>query len=306
MTQYYNNREIPKNIDLPSKIEDLSDFEQYLSQKSGKNVKIFIPEKGKNKKLVCLAISNGKEYLEKSLGILKTKEMKTIGAIERLSNVLKLSSVPYRIECYDISHIGGTNNVASMVVFLNGEPVKKHYRKFNIKTVESNNDFASMQEVLTRRLSELANSKDQSFSSKPNLIVLDGGKGQLSSVLEVLQEKNVDIPLCSLAKQDEEIFVPNQTEAIHLSKSDVALQVLQRIRDEAHKFAITFHRSKRSKNMTKSKLDEVIGIGKVKKQLLFEKFGSIENIKNASIKELMLVNGITESQAIEILKILKK
>lgn len=305
LTQYYMNREIPKNIVLPAKIADLSDFEQYLTQKSGKNIKIIIPEKGKNKRLVNLAVSNGKEYLEKSLGIIKTKEMKTVGAIERLGNLLKLPSTPYRIECYDISHVGGTNSVASMVVFLNGEPAKKHYRKFNIKTVEGNDDFASMQEVLTRRLNELANSKDQSFSSKPNLIVLDGGKGQLSSVLEVWKQKTVDIPLCSLAKQDEEIFVPNQSESVKLSKNDVALQVLQRIRDEAHKFAITFHRSKRSKNMIKSKLDEVKGIGKVKKQLLFDKFGSIESIKNASIKELMLINGITESQATEILKVLK-
>lgn len=305
LTQYYSNREIPKNIVLPAKIADLSDFEQFLSQKSGQKVKIIVPEKGKNKKLVSLAIANGKEYLEKSLGLLKTREMKTIGAIERLSKVLNLSSVPYRIECYDISHIGGTNSVASMVVFLNGEPAKKHYRKFNIKTVEGNDDFASMQEVLDRRLNELQNSKDDSFSSMPNLIVLDGGKGQLSSVLEIWRNRGIEIPLCSLAKQDEEIFIPYQSEAIHLVKSDVALQVLQRIRDEAHKFAITFHRSKRTKNMAKSKLDEVKGIGRVKKQLLFEKFGSIENIKNATIQELMLINGITEIQAKEILDVLK-
>ena len=304
LIQYYQNRQIPKKIILPSQIEDMEELQQYFLQKYNQKVEFVVAQKGKNKKLVDLASLNGKEYLEKSIGVLKTREMKTIGAINRLKDVLKLDSVPYRMECYDISHISGTNSVASMVVFLNGEPAKKHYRKFNIKTVEGNDDFASMQEVLNRRLDKLYSSEDQSFSSMPNLVVLDGGKGQLSSVLEIWKERNVDIPLCSLAKQDEEVFVPNMAESIKLKKSDVALQVLQRIRDEAHRFAITFHRSKRTKSMTKSVLDDVRGIGKAKKKLLFDKFENIENIKNASIEELMLVKGITESEAREILKIL--
>ena len=306
LTQYYLNRQIPKKIILSNQIIDNAEFTEYLSQKSGQNVEIIVAQKGKNKKLTDMASLNGKEYLEKSVGVLKTREMKTLRAVERLKEVLNLQSVPYRMECYDISHISGTNSVASMVVFLNGEPAKSHYRKFNIKTVEGNDDFASMQEVLTRRLDKLKSSEDQSFSSTPNLIVLDGGKGQLSSVLEIWEQKNISIPLCSLAKQDEEIFVPNQAESIKLKKSDVALQVLQRIRDEAHRFAITFHRAKRTKSMTKSVLDEVQGIGKVKKQLLFKKFGTIDNIKHATINELMLVRGITETEAINILKCLNK
>ena len=305
LVQYYANRDVPKNIILPSEIDDQNSIIDYFLQKNGKKTEFFIAKKGKNKKLVDLAIQNGREYLEKSIGILKTKEMKTLGAIQRLKEVLNLQSVPYRIECYDISHTGGTNSVASMVVFLNGEPAKKHYRKFNIKTVEGNDDFASMQEVLSRRMEKLS-SEDQSFSSSPNLVVLDGGKGQLSSVMEIWNKKNIDIPICTLAKQDEEIFVPNSDESIKLKKSDVALQVLQRIRDEAHRFAITFHKSKRTKTMTKSVLDDVRGIGQAKKKMLFEKFGSLENIKNASVKELMLINGITETEAMEILKILNK
>ena len=305
LLQYYNNRQIPKKIILPQNIVDESEILAFLSQKSGQNVQFVVPHKGKNKRLVELASQNGKEYLEKSIGINKTKEMKTIGAISRLKDVLSLSNMPYRIECYDISHISGTNSVASMVVFLNGEPAKAHYRKFNIKAVEGNDDFASMQEVLKRRLCELQKSDDLSFSAMPNLIVIDGGKGQLSSVQEIFDKYDVKISLCSLAKQEEEIFAPDVLDSIKLKRNDVALQLLQRIRDEAHRFAISFHRKKRTKSMTKSVLDEIKGIGKVKKKLLFDKFGSIENIKNASIKELMLVKGITESEAIEILNILK-
>ena len=306
LMQYYQNRQIPKKIFLPMNIADIEELQAYLSQKNGQKVEIFVAQKGQNKKICNLASQNAKEYLEKSLGVAKTKEMRTFGAIERLKSVLNLPSIPYRIECYDISHISGTNGVASMTVFINGEPAKSHYRKFKIKTVEGNNDFASMQEVLTRRIIELKTNTDQSFSSTPNLIVIDGGKGQLSSVVEILENLDVKIPLCSLAKQDEEIFVPYNSESIKLSKSDVALQVLQRIRDEAHRFAITFHRTRRSKSMTKSALDEIKGIGKAKKQMLFDKFGTIENIKNADIQELMLIKGITQTEAVEIKKTLNK
>ena len=307
LMQYYNqNRQIPKKIVLPEQIADSDELLKYLKSQTDEKIEIVVAQKGKNKKLCDIASINGKEYLEKSLGIIKTKEMKTLGAISRLKDVLSLSAIPYRIECYDISHISGTNSVASMVVFLNGDVAKTHYRKFNIKTVVGNDDFASMKEILTRRIYELNNSKDESFSSCPNLIVLDGGKGQLSSVVQIFDELGIKIPLCSLAKQDEEIFIPNQFEPIKLSKNDVALQVLERIRDEAHRFAITFHRNKRTKVMIKSALDEVKGIGKTKKRLLFEKFDSIDNIKVASVKELMLVKGITEREAMDILKVLNK
>ena len=156
-----------------------------------------------------------------------------------------------------------------------------------------------MAETLTRRLKELAGD-DESFCSVPNLIVVDGGKGQLSSVNNVVISQNKNIDVCSLAKQDEEIYITKKQEPIRLKKSDVALQLLQRIRDEAHRFAITFHRSKRTKKMVKSVLDNINGIGKVKKQLLFEKFGSLENMATSTVEELMLVKGITEKQAVDI------
>lgn len=307
LMQYYDaNRVVPQKIVLGEDIVDRLELQTYLAQKSDEKLEILVAQKGKNKKLCDLAELNGKEYLEKSIGIIKTKQMKTLGAIEKLKEILHLNTPPYRMECYDISHTGGTNSVASMVVFLNGNVAKKHYRKFKIKSFEGNDDFASMKEVLSRRIAELKKSTDQSFSAKPDLVVIDGGKGQLSSVKQIFDELGVDIPLCSLAKQNEEIFVTWQNDSIKLKKSDVALQVLQRIRDEAHRFAITFHRSKRKNAMTTSILDEIYGIGKVKKQQLFEKFGSIDTMKNASVKELMLVKGITESQAIQILNIINK
>ena len=284
LMQYYSNsRQIPKKIVLPLQISDQAELQEYLTNQSGVPCEIVVAQKGKNKKLCDLATQNGKEYLEKSLGVIKTRQMKTIGAVERLQQVLSLPTVPYRIECYDISHISGTNAVASMVVFLNGDVAKSHYRKFIIKSFEGNDDFLSMQEVLTRR------------------IVLDGGKGQLSSVEEIFKKLGVNIPLCSLAKQDEEIYVLNQSQPIVLPKSDVALQLLQRVRDEAHRFAITFHRSRRGKAMTKSALDDIKGIGDVKKHLLYKKFGTLQNIKNASVSELMLVKGVTEAEAVDIL-----
>ena len=308
LMQYYDaNRVVPQKIVIPAEILDKEELQSYLSQKAEEKVEMVIAQKGKNKKLCDMAEANGKEYLEKSIGLIKTKEMRTLGAIEKLKDILHLKDAPRRMECFDISHTGGTNSVASMAVFLNGEPAKSHYRKFKIKSFEGNDDFASLREVLSRRMAELKTSTDQSFSSKPDLIIIDGGKGQLSSIMQIFEELEIhDIPLCSLAEQNEEIFVPWQNDSIRLKKSDVALQVLQRIRDEAHRFAITFHRSKRKNKMTTSVLDEIKGIGKVKKQMLFEKFGNIDAMKNASIKELMLVKGITQSQAVDILKILNK
>lgn len=301
LMQYYSSdRTIPKTIILPYQIEDAEVLQQFLSQKIDSKVNLLIAEKGKNKKLCQIASQNGKEYLEKSLGLIRTKEMKTLGAIKRLQQVLHLSSIPYRMECYDISNISGTDSVASMVVFLNGDVAKTQYRKFIIKTVQGADDFASLREVLARRIEELHIAKDSSFSARPNLIVVDGGKGQLSSVNQILAELGEKIDCCSLAKQDEEIFVPNQEEPIKLKKSDVALQVLQRIRDESHRFAIMFHRHKRNKSMLKSQLDGIKGIGKHKKQMLFERFGTIENMANASIEELQLVKGVTQAQAEQI------
>lgn len=294
--QYYENHIIPPTIltNLPLSDEEL--ICSWISEQRGKKTAFLVPQKGLNKLLVEQSLNNAKEFLDKALEKEKRAKEKTIGACERLKEILKLKSVPYRMECYDISHVSGTNKVASMVVFVNGEKASKQYRKFNIKFVEGNNDFACLQETIFRRIEELKSS-DDSFSKIPNLFVIDGGKGQLSSVKSIMDNFNLDTEVISLAKQNEEIFTTFSDESIVLNRNDLALKLLQSIRDEAHRFAITFHRNKRAKTMIKSELDNVKGLGIIKKTLLFDKFRSIENIKNASVQELMLCKGINENLA---------
>lgn len=286
LMQYYSfNRIAPSNIVIESDFSSKTNCEKWLTEKFEKNVKFAVAQKGNKKKLIDIAKQNAKEYLQKSLSKEQNKSKRTILACERLQQVLGLKSVPYRMECYDISHISGTNKVASMVVFKNGEPEKSSYRKFIIKQVQGNDDFASLYETLSRRIKEL-NGTDTSFSQVPNLIVIDGGKGQLSSTVQVLQQHNLNIDIVSLAKREEEVFVPHSQEPVVLKRTDLALQLLQRIRDEAHRFAITFHRSKRAKSMLVSELDGIKGLGEKRKKLLLKTFGSVENIKNASANEI--------------------
>lgn len=300
LMQYYSlNRVCPKKIVLAESIENMEQIQQWLTEKCGFRVEIVVAQKGDKKKLLGVATNNAKEYLQKSLTKEQNKQKRTILACERLKELLNLKSVPYRMECYDISHISGTNKVASMVVFKNGEPEKSSYRKFIIKTVEGNDDFASLHETLMRRITEL-NGKDISFSEKPNLIVIDGGKGQLTSTESVLKENNLDIDIVSLAKKIEEVFVPNQSEPIILNRNDLALQLLQRIRDEAHRFAITFHRERRAKTMIVSELDSIKGLGEVRKKNLLKKFGSVENIKALSLEELVTQSGLPQNVAINV------
>ena len=304
ITQYYDkNRIIPKTIYVDCDLQDREVLEKWLENVANKKVEIVKTVKGVKHNLLITSINNAKEFLEKSQSKQENKQKRTVKACERLKEVLNLKTIPQRIECFDISHISGTDKVASMVVFINGEPAKQHYRKFIIKDVEGNNDFASLMEALTRRLKKLSESEDISFSSKPNLIVIDGGKGQLSSVIKVVENFNINnIEFISLAEKQEEIYLPNAKQSIILNRSDVALKLLQNLRDEAHRFAITFHRSKRNKNMISSKLLEIKGVGKEKAKLLLNRFGSIENIKNASLEELNLVKGIDKNLAIKILE----
>ncbi len=210
------------------------------------------------------------------------------------------------MECYDISNISGVDKVGSMVVFDNGEPDKKSYRRFKIKTVEGANDFASLQEVLKRRLSKLGTIEESKFP-KPDLIIIDGGKGQLSSVQEIFKAMQIDdIELISLAKREEEIFTIYSKESIQLSKRDYCLQMLQHIRDEAHRFAITFFRNIHNKKSLKSILEEVHGLGKVKIEQLLQTFGNIDKILKATPEELASVEGIGQHLAIIIKKHLEE
>ena len=193
-----------------------------------------------------------------------------------------------------------------MVVFKNGEPAKKHYRKFKIKTVKGSNDFASLQEALTRRLTRLKEQNGESFKETPDLIIIDGGKGQLSSCLEVMEKMGLDLPMISLAKRIEEVFVPKSHNPVLLKPNSAELKLLQRIRDEAHRFAITFHRQTHTKEQTKNELEQIKGLGKKKIETLLNCFESIENIKKASVDELCILPGIHKQLALEIKKYFEK
>ena len=254
-----------------------------------------------------MAKENAEEHLEKHLEKEKSVYNNSFGAIKSLQEKLTLKTLPKRMECYDISHISGTNKVASMVVFVDGKISKKDYRKFKIKTVEGNNDFESLKEALSRRLKRYLDQNGESFKDKPDLLIIDGGKGQLSSCYEILKSFHLEnkIEIISLAKRLEEVFVVHDTTPIILKYGSAELKLLQRIRDEAHRFAITFHRSLRTKYQTHTELENIKGLGRVKIDALLKAFGSTENIKNASVEELSLVKGIHPALAVDIKKYLK-
>lgn len=288
--QYYQNMAVANEIITSHEIPDQNLLENFL----GKKINFISNPHGINKRLLEMADENAEEYLEKYIEKEKIKYNNTLGAVKELKDKLKLKNLPLRMECYDISNISGTNQVCSMVVFKNGEASKKDYRKFKIKKVKGANDFASLQEALTRRLARLKEGRGESFKEKPDLIVIDGGKGQLSSVFEILKQYNFDIDLISLAKKQEEVFVLEQNTPVILKKGSVELRLLQRIRDEAHRFAITFHRQIRQKQQTHSELDEIAGIGPKKRNLLLNIFGTSEKIRQASIEEIESVKGINK------------
>ncbi len=280
-------------------IDDADVLQEYLTEKAGKKINVICPHQGVRRQLADMAEGNARDYLEKSLSVRERKENMTMGGVIQLAEYLKLDKLPVRMECYDISHISGTNKVASMVVFLNGEAERSHYRKFKIETVAGNDDFASLQETLKRRLADLKDrAGDVSFSSRPDLIIIDGGKGQLSSVMEVVSEYDTEgINFISLAKREEEVFLPGKSDPVILPRDSYALKLLQRIRDEAHRFAITFHRSLRKTSQTRSALMEIEGVGKTRVKLLFDAFRTLDNIKKAGVEELTAVKGIDRRTA---------
>ena len=272
------------------RLDDEEAMEEYLSGIKGKKVNVLCPHQGIRRQLADMAESNAKDFLEKSLSVRERRDNMTVGAMMQLGELLRLPRIPVRMECYDISHVSGTDKVASMVVFINGEPARGHYRKFHIKQVEGNNDFASLQEALSRRLAHLTQGEeDVSFSSVPDLIVIDGGKGQLSSVLEAVGEWSGKINFISLAKREEEVFVPHQSLPVILPRDSYALKLLQRIRDEAHRFAITFHRNTRGRRMRRSSLEDIPNVGEKAAKKLLKSFGTIAAIKQATVPELMQV-----------------
>ena len=300
---------IPNSIlvsEYPSEKNIIQDF---LENKSKKKINITIPVRGTKKKLLEMGTSNAKESLKQWQIKWINDSKKTKIALNDLQNELGLINLPNRIECFDISHIQGSNVVASMSVFENGLPKKSDYRRFKISE-DKNDDFAAMREVISRRYKKLLEKKDiskklDSFSKVPDLILIDGGKGQLSSALQVLLELGFsNIPIAGIAKREEEIFMPYNEDPIMLDRSSQGLYLIQRVRDEAHRFAITYHRNIRQKKSIQSELDTINGIGKVKKKALLKKFGSTEKIKNSSIKEITTIKNINDNLARNILEAL--
>lgn len=282
--QYYGyNRHIPKQIIVDNKIEGFELLEEWLTDLRGNRVYIKVPEKGIKLRLVQMAKKNAE--------IIKHQKKTLENSLIELKKYLKLDKLPRVIEGYDISNISGKMAVGSKVSFLDAKPNKKKYKHFKINT-PGPNDFEMMRELLTRRLKMLDSDEE------PDLIVIDGGKGQLNVACEVLDDLNLShIPIIGLAKEFEEIFIPNSSRPIIIPKNNKALHLLQRVRDESHRFAITYHRKLRSKNISQSSLDDIKGIGKNRKLNLLKEFGDIESIKNASVKQLASVKSMNNSVA---------
>jgi len=309
--QFYSQAAyVPNKVLLPEQIEEARIIKEWLNTKrGGLKVDITVPQRGEGRALVKMAAENAMETLTALENRWKADKTKQLQALTDLQQALNLAEPPNRIECYDISNTQGVNSVGSMVVFEQGIPKKNLYRKFNIKTVEGPNDFASMEEVLNRRFSrywaikeseaEPGSKPDLSFGLLPNLIIMDGGKGQLSRAVKVLQEQKLNdmFSVVGLAKQDEELFLPGQMESIRLDDHSQGFYLIQRIRDEAHRFAITAHRNARGKTGLASRLDQIEGIGPVRRKALLKEFGSIEGILSAKPEDLTRIKGITITKA---------
>lgn len=296
--QYYSDIGfVPKEIILRSAIPEIEQIEEWLSEKRGTKVRLTVPRRGDKKKLTEMAYRNGMDYLEKENELKRREWDRTGGALTRIGAIIGTETYLARIECYDNSHIQGTDTVGCMVVFTNGKADPKQYRRFRIKTRTDGDDYAAMKEMLTRRL-ERAKENDDKFSELPDLLVVDGGRGQLNIALNVLAEFGLtDIPAIGLAERNEEIILAHEQEPLALSRDDPALHLLQRLRDEAHRFAITYHRSLRAKSALFSRLDGIEGIGNTRKRALFDAFLTIDNIKSASVEELAAVKGMTRPAA---------
>ena len=294
--QYYNSHPMVADEIILPQIET-EEIELFLANKYGKKINITKPKIDSVKyQLLQMAEKNARMHIEKNLDKTTKQRNASIGAIKQLQKDLNLKHTPKRIECYDISHTYGTYTVASMVVLINGEKATNMYRKFKIETVDFIDDFASMREVLTRRMEKL-NSDDISFSSMPDLIIIDGGKGQLSSAVEVMEKYHFTNDLISLAKREEEVFKPNQSVPYILARGSFSLRLIQLARDEAHRFAITFNRQLRAKGMYKGGLESISGVGPSTRRALLRQFKTIENIKNATLEELEQTKGVTKPTA---------
>lgn len=326
--QFYDEAAyVPPEILLPEDLDEAQIIEAWLQSRRGQTVMLQVPRNGQGRELVQMAEENAQATLTSLKAQWLADETKQMSAVAELQEALGLENPPLRMECYDISNTQGTNSVGSMVVFERGAAKKSDYRKFKIKTVEGANDFASLQEVLRRRFRRLVqldqaepetshaesvapsgqkstraprspSGKDDAWKRMPDLVIIDGGKGQLGAAQEVFAELGIEgVRLISLAKQEEEVFLPGRLASLRLNRSSEALKLLQRVRDEAHRFGITYHRNLRAKRGLASQLDSIPGIGPRRRRALLAHFGSLDKIREASVEELATVEGMSRSAA---------
>lgn len=316
--QFYSGTPfIPRQIMLQEEIEELSVLEAWLTKKKGQKVNIHIPQKGMKEKLVELAMKNAQLVLSQDKEKIKREEGRTIGAVKELEKLLDMEGL-FRMEAYDISNINGFETVGSMIVYEKGKPKKSDYRKFKLKTIVGPDDYGSMREVLTRRfkhgLQELKEAEQgdkkvlSSFTRFPDIILMDGGRGQVNICLQVLQELGLSIPVCGMVKDD---F--HRTRGLYFNNVEIpidrhgeAFKLITRIQDEAHRFAIEYHRSLRSKSQVHSVLDEIEGVGPARRKALMRRFESIENIRNASLEELAQTESFNKRAAQQVYDFLHK
>lgn len=309
---YGSNPYVPNSILVQNPLTDCKTIEKWLSSKRGKKVKIAVPQRGEKRRLVQMVAENAFQGLAQLKIRQQSDTSKVDEAMVELEDALSLPRPPRRIECYDISNIQGAHPVGSMIVFENGKSKSSHYRRFQIKNVQGVNDYSMMQEVLTRRFKRISGIEakpetmsqnnaraksavnSHSWSAVPDLVLIDGGKGHLTAALEVFLQLGINhIPLASIAKENEEVFVPHIQEGILLPRNSQGLYLLQRARDEAHRFAVTFHRKLRSKKGVASKLDLIPGIGPKRRRMLIRRFGSVRGIRGAELDEIAAVPGMT-------------
>ncbi|MDD2585925.1 MAG: excinuclease ABC subunit UvrC [Syntrophomonadaceae bacterium] len=292
LKHYYDeNFDIPAEVLMSQLPAELELVEEWLRTKTGHKVTLRVPQRGSKKDMLDMVLDNATLLWEEK----QQQEAGNTKALVHLSQVLNLEVVPERIECYDISHLAGEETVASMVVFTGGMPDKKAYRRFKIKT-DQNNDYASMSEVIGRRFKE-ARQGNAAFLPEPDLIIIDGGLGQVNIAKRVLDELRVDIPVFGLAEKHEEIFTPSVGEPLRLSRRDDGLKLLQRLRDEAHRFAIEYNRKRRERKIRSSALDSIAGVGEKRKKALLAHFGSVARIRQAAVDEISLVPGMNRKVA---------
>ena len=301
--EYYGSApSVPPQIVVPREVGETAALAEFLTERRGSRVEVRAPERGEKRRLQELAAQNARLALESEAVAVEQTRLRRVEALEELREALNLESLPLRIECYDISNIQEESPVGSMVVFQDAVPKKAHYRKFGIKRAEGQDDYAALAQVVSRRFARMRDvadeEYDESFAATPNLVVVDGGKGQLSAVLAAMQAYDLPrVAVISLAKRAEEVFVPDRTEPIVLDRHSPGLQLLQRIRDEAHRFALGFHRQRRDAKAKESIFDTLPGVGPARRRALLQHFGSAERFLAASQEELEGVPGIPAKTA---------